>query len=139
MISQKTWPPGGGARFPYITLQEILKIFFSETTGQIRLIFCINSLQVTLYQDCSNYDDISKNMAARGRARFPYITLQEILKIFFSETTGQIRLIFGIYSLYVTVYQDCSNYDDISKNMAARGRGPFSLYNILGNFENLLL
>ena len=32
-ISQKTWPPGGGAYFPYISILKTLKIFLSETTG----------------------------------------------------------------------------------------------------------
>ena len=36
-------------------------------------------------------------------------------------------------------YQDCSNHLDLSKNMAARGRGLFSLYIYIENFKNLLV
>ena len=36
-ICQKTWPPGGGAYFPYISIQKTLKIFLSETTGPISI------------------------------------------------------------------------------------------------------
>ena len=37
------------------------------------------------------------------------------------------------------VYQDCSSHLDSSKNMAARGRGLFSLYIYTENFKNLLV
>ena len=37
------------------------------------------------------------------------------------------------------LYQDCSSLMDSSKNMAARGRGLFSLYICLENFKNLLV
>ena len=34
-IRQKTWPPGGEAYFPYISILKNVKIFLSETTGPI--------------------------------------------------------------------------------------------------------
>ena len=37
------------------------------------------------------------------------------------------------------LYQDCSSHLDSSKNMAARGRGLFSLYINIENFKNLLV
>ena len=37
------------------------------------------------------------------------------------------------------LYQDCSIHLDSSKNMAARGRGLFSLYICIENFKNLLV
>ena len=37
------------------------------------------------------------------------------------------------------LYQDCSNHLDSSKNMAARGRGLFSLYTYIENLKNLLV
>ena len=39
----------------------------------------------------------------------------------------------------MTLYQDCSSHLDSSKNMAARGRGLFSLYMYVENFKNLLV
>ena len=39
----------------------------------------------------------------------------------------------------VILYQDCSGHLDSSKNMAARGRGFFSLYIYIENFKNLLV
>ena len=74
MIRQKTWPPGGGAYFPYISIQKSLKIFMSETTGPISISLGRNVSLVTLYQDCSSNHDLSKNMAARGGAYFSYIS-----------------------------------------------------------------
>ena len=37
------------------------------------------------------------------------------------------------------LYQDCSSHLDLSRNMAARGRGLFSLYIYIENFKNLLV
>ena len=37
------------------------------------------------------------------------------------------------------LYQNCSSHLDSSKNMAARGRGLFSLYIYIENFKNLLV
>ena len=37
------------------------------------------------------------------------------------------------------LYQDCSSHLDSSKNMAARGRGLFSLYIYIENFKKLLV
>ena len=37
------------------------------------------------------------------------------------------------------LYQDCSSHLDSSKNMAARGRGLFSLYIYIEKFKNLLV
>ena len=37
------------------------------------------------------------------------------------------------------LYQDCSSHSDSSKNMAARGRGLFSLCIYIENFKNLLV
>ena len=37
------------------------------------------------------------------------------------------------------LHQDCSSHLDSSKNMAARGRGLFSLYIYVENFKNLLV
>ena len=39
----------------------------------------------------------------------------------------------------MTLYKDCSSRHDSSKNMAARGRGLFSLYIYIENFKNLLV
>ena len=36
-------------------------------------------------------------------------------------------------------YKDCSSHHDLSKNMAARGRGFFSLYLYIENFKNILV
>ena len=37
------------------------------------------------------------------------------------------------------LYQDCSSHLDLSKNMATRGRGLFSLFICIENFKNLLV
>ena len=67
-------------------------------------------------------------MAAWGRAYFPYIFIYKTLKIFFSETNGPISIQLGRNVSLVTLYKDCSGRHDLSKIMAARGQGLFSLY-----------
>ena len=63
MIRQKTWPPGGGAFFPYLSVQKTLKFFLSETIWLISILLGRSVSLVTLYQDCSSNHDSSKNMA----------------------------------------------------------------------------
>ena len=64
---------------------------------------------------------------------------RKVLKIFLSETNGPISVSLGRNVSLVTLYQDCSSHYDLSKNMAARGLGIFSLYIYIENFKNLLL
>ena len=59
--------------------------------------------------------------------------------IFSSETTGPISIKFCRNVPLVILYQDCSSHLDSSKNMAARGRGLFSLYIYIEKFKNLLV
>ena len=59
MITQKTWPLGGGVSFPYMeyiekTLQISSNDFFSETTGRKVTKLSMYVSQVVLYQDYSN-------------------------------------------------------------------------------------
>ena len=56
-----------------------------------------------------------------------------------SETTRQISIYFCRNVPLVILYQDCSSHLDLSKNMAARGRGLFSLYIYIENLKNLLV
>ena len=56
-----------------------------------------------------------------------------------SETTGPISIQFCRNVSLVILYQDCSSHFDSWKNMAARGRGLFSLYINIENFKNLLV
>ena len=56
-----------------------------------------------------------------------------------SETTGPISIYFCRNVPLVILYQDCSSHLDLSKNMASRGQGLFSLYIYIENFKNLLV
>ena len=59
--------------------------------------------------------------------------------MFLSETTGPISVQFCRNVSLMIFYQDCSSHLGLSKNMAARGRGFFSLYIYIENFKNLLV
>ena len=81
-----------------------------------------------LYQDCSCHSDSSKNMAARGWGLFSLYIYIENFKNLLVRTTGPISIQFCRNVPLVILYRDCSSHLDSSKNMAARGRGLFSLY-----------
>ena len=79
-------------------------------------------------------------MAARGQGLFSLYNLYtKLLKIFLTETTGPISIWFCRNVPLVILLQDCSSHLDLSKNIAARGRGLFSLYICIENFKNLLV
>ena len=92
-----------------------------------------------LYQDCSIHLDSSKNMAARGRGLFSlYIYIENFKNL----------LVRNHWTDFNIILQKCSFGDalsrlfkplDSSKNMAARGRGLFSLYFYIENLKNLLV
>ena len=94
---------------------------------------------VILYQDCSRHLDSSKNMAARGRGLFsPYIYIENFKNL----------LVRNHWTDFNIILQKCSFGDPLPrlfkpfgfvKNMAARGRGLFSLYIYIENFKNLLV
>ena len=81
-----------------------------------------------LYQDCSSHLDSSKNMAARGWGLFSLYIYIENFKNLLVRTTGLISILFCRNVPLVILYQDCSSHLDLSKNVAARGQGLFSLY-----------
>ena len=70
---------------------------------------------------------------------FPVYLYRKLKKNFLSETTGPISILFCRNVPLVIVYQDCSSHLDSSENMAARGRGFFSLYIYIENLKNLLV
>ena len=92
-----------------------------------------------LYQDCSSHLDSSKSMAARGRGLFSLYSYIETFKnLLVRNRWTDFHIICRNVPL-VILYQDYSGHLDSSKNMAARGRGLFSLYIYIENFKNLLV
>ena len=90
-----------------------------------------------LYQDCLSHLDLSKNMAARGQSLFSlYIYIENLKNLLVRNHWTDFNIIlqkcsFGDYI--------CSSHLDLSKNMAARGRGSFYLYIYIENLKNLLV
>ena len=74
-----------------------------------------------------------------GGAYFPSISIQKSLKIFWSETNGRISVSLGRNVSLVTSTKIGTSHHDLSKNMATRGQGIFSLYIYVENFKNLLV
>ena len=92
-----------------------------------------------LYQDCSSHLDLSKNMAARGRGLFSLCIYIENFKNLLVRNHWTDSMLFCRNVPLVILYQDCSSHLDLSKNMAARGRGLFPLCIYIENFKNLLV
>ena len=138
-IRQKTWPPGGGAYFPYIIyIKNFKNLFVRNQWTDFNIIL----------QKCSFDDPLPrlfkpfgfvKNHGRQGAGLIFPIYLCRKQKIFLSETTGPISIHFCGHVPLVILYQGCSSHLDSSKNMAARGRGLFSLYIYIENFKNLLV
>ena len=102
---------------------------------------------IITWQKCFLFDPLPRLLSSfikkpgrQGAGLFFLVYLyRKVLKIFLSETNGPISVSLGRNVSLVTLYQDCSSRYDLSKNMAARGRGIFSLYIYIENFKNLLL
>ena len=87
------------------------------------------------------YIEIFKNLLVRNHWTDFNIILQ---KYSFGDPLPRLFKTFGFVKKHghvplVILYQDCSRHLDSSKNMAARGRGLFSLYIYIENFKNLLV
>ena len=86
------------------------------------------------------YESFVKKHGRQGAGLiFPIYLNRKLEKIFLSETTAPISILFCRNIPLVILYQDCSSHLDSSKNMAARGRGLLSLYIDIENFKNLLV
>ena len=92
-----------------------------------------------VYEDCSSYLDLSKNMAARGRGSFSLYIYTENLKNLLVRTPRiNCYIILQKYSFGDSVPR-LFKHLDLSKNMAARGWGLFSLYIFIENLKTLLV
>ena len=93
-----------------------------------------------LYQDCLSHLDSFKKHGHQGAGLIsPIYLYRKLEKIFLSETTAPISILFCRSVPLVILYQDCSSHLNSSKNMAARGRGLISLYIDTENFKILLV
>ena len=92
-----------------------------------------------LYQDCSSHLDSSKNMVAWGRGLFTlYIYIENFKNLLVRNHWTDFNVILQ-KSSFGDPLPRFSSHLDSSKNMAARGRGFFSLYISIENFKNLLV
>ena len=79
-------------------------------------------------------------MAARGRGLFSlYIYIENFKNLLVRNHWTDFNIILQKCSFGNPLPRGCSSHLDSSKNMAARGRGFFSLYIYIENFKNLLV
>ena len=71
------------------------KIFLSETTWPMALIFCMKHYQVDLYQVCSNYTTGAKNRSPGSHMLYIGLYRMKPEKNFLSETIRPRALTFG--------------------------------------------
>ena len=77
-----------GQVFPVWLYSKLKNLLFKNHQPDFEIIsHKINVPGVNLYQDYSNYFDLYKNMAAKGRAGFPYMAIYQTSKVFLSEPT----------------------------------------------------
>ena len=92
-----------------------------------------------LYQDCSSHLDSSTNTAARGRGLFfLYIYIENFKNLLVRNHWTDFNIIFQKCSFDAPLLRLFKPFD-LSNNLAARGRGLFSLYIFIENFKNLLV
>ena len=70
---------------------------------------------------------------------FPISLYRKLKKSSCSYTTGLISIQLGRNVPLMTLYQDYWCCNDLSKHIATRWRGLYSLYNYIENFKNLLI
>ena len=81
-----------------LTMGKTKKIFYSETTRPIALIFGMWQWLMVLYINCASHAPGAKFGHAPGLDSLHRLTIGKTKKIFFSETTRPTALIFGMCS-----------------------------------------
>ena len=126
--------------FPIYLYRKLEKIFLSETTAPISILFCRNVPLVILYQDCSSHLDSSKNMAARG---------QGLISLYIDIENFKNLLVRNHWTNFHLILQKCSFCDPLprlfkpfgfNKKHGRQGAGLiFTIYIYIENFKNLLV
>ena len=139
-IRQKTWPPGGGAYFPYIIYIENLKnILVRNHWTDFHIILQKCSFGDPLPRLFKQFGFFKKHGRQGAGLIFPIYLYRKFKKSSCQKPIGPISIYFCRNVPLVILYQGCSSHLDSSKNMATRGRGLFSLYIYVENFKNLLV
>ena len=120
-IGAKNGPAPGSHILHRLCLENVKKIFLSETIWPRAFIFGMYHYLVDLYQVCSNYTPGAKNGPASGSHILHGLCWENVKKIFLSETIWPRAFIFGMYHYLVDLYQVCSNYTPGAKNGPASG------------------
>ena len=94
-----------------------------------------NDPWLVLFQSCSNESDPLHVYVTGAKNRFGGGGAESFKNLLINQWTD-FNLTWQEFSL-VTLYQDWSSCHDLSKNMAFRGRGLFSLYMYIEIFKNL--
>ena len=93
-----------------------------------------------LYQGCSSHLDSSKNMATRGRGLLSlYIYIENLKNLLVRNHQTDFNIILQKCSFSDSLLRLFKPFGFVKKNMAARGRGLFSLYIYIENLKNLIV
>ena len=114
-------------------------MFFSRTTGPEKLKLTWKHSWVVQILNCSNHDPHMQGRVTMGSQYFTQKYIGKSLKIFFSRTTGPIKLKLMWKHPGVVQILNCSNHDPRGKGGATMGNQSFIQKYIGKIFENLLL
>ena len=119
---------GRGLFSLYIYIENLKKLLIRNHWNDCNIIWQKCSFGDPVPRLFKPFGFIKKHGRQGAGLIFPIYLYRKLEKIFLSETTGLISIYLGRNVSLVTLYQDWSSRQDLSKNMAARGRGLFSLY-----------
>ena len=139
-IRQKTWPPGGGAYFPYIIYIENFKNLLVRNHW--------TDFNIIL-QKCSFGDPVARLFKPFGFVKehghqgagliFPIYLYRKLKKSSCQKPLDRFPYTFAEMFLLWLSTKIVQAIWICQKNMAARGRGSFSLYIYIENLQNLLV
>ena len=128
------WVQGGQGFFSlYIYIENLKNLLIRNHWNDCNIMWQKCSFGDPVPRLFKPFEFVKKHGHQGAGLIFPIYLYRKTWKIFLSETTGPISLQLGKNVSLVTLYQDCSSNQDLSKNMAASEWGLFSLYIYIEN------
>ena len=139
-ICQKTWPPGGGAYFPYIICIENFKnLLVRNHWTDFNIILQKCSFGDPLPRLFKQFGFVKKHGRQGAGLIFPIYLYRKLKNSSCQKPLDRFPYTFAEMSLWWSSTKIIQAIWIRQKNMAARGRDLFSLYIYVENFKSLLV
>ena len=137
-ISQKTWPPGGGAYFPYISIEKCKNLLLRNHWTDFHII-----LQKCFFGDplprlFKPFGFVKKHGHQRAGLIFPIYLYRKLKKSSCPKPLDRLQYNFAKMFLWWSSTKIVQSIW-IRKKHGCQGWGLFSLYIYIGNFKNFLV